>query len=72
MTAGDWSLVAADKNQQFLETIVLFHIECGQHRRQGDQEHPNPCKLQAGCFNTQNRSLVVPLSPGLGTLILAT
>ena len=35
-TCDGWSLVAADKNQQFLETIVLFHIECGQHRRQGD------------------------------------
>ena len=47
MTAGDWSLVAADKNQQFLETIVLFHIECGHPRREGDQEHRDPCKLHA-------------------------
>ena len=44
VTAGDWSLVAEDKNQQFLETIVLFHFECGQHRREGDQD---PCKLHA-------------------------
>ena len=67
MTAGDWSLVAADKNQQFLETIVLFHFECGQHRREGDQEHPDHASCTPG-----TRSLVLPLSPGLGTLILAT